>query len=227
MENIWHHRRVAETAAKSCMVCYKPSSSVLITPDTKDFFYICPSHLKDRNFALPTDDEAKAMAERKKKEELDREIEAVKKEYEEKMKKKQQKKDKTKDKDKDKDAKDKDDTKTDAAEKERDDKIKALTDKAGALSSQAQPTVDDGPRVFRLQKHVSSPQLGPSTLLLTLGQTLLQHAPGKDAQRRDCKAQSRPSAEPPTLSLSAQGSAMKKPCNRHCLRSNPVYAPPT
>lgn len=132
-------------------MCYKPSSSVLITPDSKDFFYICPSHLKDRNFALPTDDEAKAIAERKKKEELDREIEAVKKEYEEKMKKKQQKKDKAKE--KDKDAKDKDDKKTDNEEKERDDKIKALTEKSEA-SSQSKAALDDGPRVFQLQKCV-------------------------------------------------------------------------
>ncbi|KAI5256780.1 DUF1742-domain-containing protein [Aureobasidium subglaciale] len=158
MENIWHHRKVAETAAKGCMVCYKPSSSVLITPDSKDFFYICPSHLKDRNFALPTDDEAKAIAERKKKEELDREIEAVKKEYEEKMKKKQQKKDKSKDRDKDAKDKDKEDKKPDKEEQERDDKIKALTDKADA-SSTAKSGVDDGPRVFQLQKHFYNQRL--------------------------------------------------------------------
>ncbi|KAI5199076.1 DUF1742-domain-containing protein [Aureobasidium subglaciale] len=155
MENIWHHRKVAETAAKGCMVCYKPSSSVLITPDSKDFFYICPSHLKDRNFALPTDDEAKAIADRKRKEELDREIVAVKKEYEEKMKKKQQKKDKSKDKDKDKD---KDATDKDKEEQERDDKIKALTDKADA-SSTAKSSVDDSPRVFQLQKHFYNQRL--------------------------------------------------------------------
>lgn len=150
MENIWYHRKVADTAAKACMICYKPSASVLITPDSKDFFYICPSHLKDRNFALPTDDEAKAIADRKKKEELDREIEAVKKEYDDKMKKKQQKKDKAKD----KDAKDKEKEKAtdDKDEKERDDKIKALTDKADA-SSTSKPGTDDGPRVFQLQKH--------------------------------------------------------------------------
>lgn len=163
MENVWHHRKVAETAAKSCFICYKPSSSVLITPDSKDFFYICPSHLKDRNFAVPTDDEAKAVAERKKKEELDRAIESVKKEYEEKMKKKKQQQQKDKDKDKDatdKAAKDKDDNKASKDmpqdEKERDDKIKALTDKAEA-SSKAAPAIDDGPRVFQLQKHVPGP----------------------------------------------------------------------
>ncbi|KAG9685188.1 hypothetical protein KCU95_g18413, partial [Aureobasidium melanogenum] len=151
MENIWYHRRVADTAAKGCMICYKPSASVLITPDSKDFFYICPSHLKDRNFAIPTDDEAKAIADRKKKEELDREIEAVKKEYDEKMKKKQQKKDKANDKDKDKKDKEKDNN--DKDEKERDDKIKALTDKAEGSSSTSKPGVEDGPRVFQLQKH--------------------------------------------------------------------------
>ena len=74
------------------MICYKPSTSVLVTPDSKDFFYICPSHLKDRNFAVPTEEEAKALEERRKKEELDKEIEKIKAEYEEKLKKKKDKK---------------------------------------------------------------------------------------------------------------------------------------
>lgn len=123
MENVWHHRKVADTAAKSCFVCYKPSSSVLITPDNKDYFYVCTGHLRDRNFALPTEDEAKNIAERKKKDELDREIEIIKKEYEEKMKKK---KEKRKDKDGKKDGKDekKEEEKTDAQdEMEKEDKV--------------------------------------------------------------------------------------------------------
>ena len=33
--NIYHLRRVADTAAKACSICYKPSSCVLITPDNK------------------------------------------------------------------------------------------------------------------------------------------------------------------------------------------------
>lgn len=126
MENIWHHRKVADTAAKGCMICYKPSSSVLITPDSKDFFYICTSHLKDRNFAVPSEDEAKAAEERKKKEELDRAVEEVKKEYEEKLKRK---KEKRKEKDEKKDGKDKKETKKEEEqddaqdEKERDEKV--------------------------------------------------------------------------------------------------------
>jgi hypothetical protein len=33
--NLYAHRKVAETKAKSCDICYKLSSSVLITPDNK------------------------------------------------------------------------------------------------------------------------------------------------------------------------------------------------
>ncbi|KAK2934852.1 VPS4-associated protein 1 [Fusarium oxysporum f. sp. vasinfectum] len=34
--NIYTLRKVAETAAKACDICYKSSTSVLITPDQKD-----------------------------------------------------------------------------------------------------------------------------------------------------------------------------------------------
>lgn len=33
--NLYTLRKVAEAAAKACDVCYKPSTSVLITPDKK------------------------------------------------------------------------------------------------------------------------------------------------------------------------------------------------
>ncbi|TKX18536.1 ATPase-like protein 17 [Elsinoe australis] len=144
MENLWYHRRVADASARACMVCYKPSASVLITPDNKDYFYICPAHLKDRNFALPTEEEAKAIEERKKKEEMDNEIENIKKEYEEKLKRKQEKK-KGKD---DKKEEKKDEEKTeDQLEKEKQDKINAVSKQEGTAK------VEDGPRVFRLQKN--------------------------------------------------------------------------
>lgn len=123
MENLWHHRRVADTAARACMICFKPSSSVLVTPDSKDFFYICPSHLKDRNFAVPTEEEQKAADERKKKEEIDREIEKIKAEYEEKLKKKKDKK-KNKDKKDDKSEKKEDDDAEEQLEKEKQDKVR-------------------------------------------------------------------------------------------------------
>jgi hypothetical protein len=35
LKNIWHHRKVADGSAKACWICYKPSTSVLITPDNK------------------------------------------------------------------------------------------------------------------------------------------------------------------------------------------------
>ncbi|KAK4641384.1 hypothetical protein QC761_502390 [Podospora bellae-mahoneyi] len=116
--NKYTHRKVAETSAKSCEICYKPSSSVLITPDSKDWFYVCPSHLKDTGFCTPKIDHAAIEARKKK--ELEDEIERVKKEYEEKQKKKKEKAEKKEDKE-DKDDKDeKDDTKkTDDKDKDK------------------------------------------------------------------------------------------------------------
>ncbi|CAN9201961.1 unnamed protein product [Alternaria alternata] len=125
MENLWHLRRVADNAAKACWICYKPSTSVLITPSNKDFFYICPGHLSDKGFCQPEADEAKRIADQKKQDELDREIEAVKKEYEEKQKLKREKrkgKDKDKDKEKEKETKGKEEEEDKQDEKAKDDK---------------------------------------------------------------------------------------------------------
>ncbi|KAK7747557.1 hypothetical protein SLS62_009055 [Diatrype stigma] len=122
--NIWHHRKVAETAAKGCEICYRPSSSVLVTPDNKDWFYVCPSHLTDRKFCSPfVDPEAEAA---KKKREEEEELARLKKEYEEKQRKKKEKekekeaeKDKGKEEEKDTDKKsDKDAAKKDETAKE-------------------------------------------------------------------------------------------------------------
>lgn len=33
--NVYTHRKVADTASKSCEICYKPSTSVLVTPENK------------------------------------------------------------------------------------------------------------------------------------------------------------------------------------------------
>ncbi|KIW10162.1 hypothetical protein PV08_11123 [Exophiala spinifera] len=144
--NVYHLRTVAEASSKACFVCYKPSVKVLITPDNKDFFYICPSHLSDRGFASPVVD-AEAEAAKKKKEWREKEIEKVKQEYEEKQKKKKAKKKSKDDKDKKKDNDDDDDD-DDKAEKERDEKIKALQAGEG-LGSKA----EDLPRVYALQKN--------------------------------------------------------------------------
>jgi hypothetical protein len=147
--NNYHLRRVADTSSKPCFICYKPTSAVLITPDQKDFFYVCLGHLKDRGFAIPVLDPAEEAA-KKRKEELDREAEKLKKEYEEKQKKK--KKDK-KDKDKDKDDKDKDNDKKaedDAKGKEKDQSDADDADKKDKTAES--PAVDDIPRIYTLHK---------------------------------------------------------------------------
>lgn len=127
MENLWHLRRVAENASKACWICYKSTTSVLITPNNKDFFYICPGHLVDKGFCQPDADEAAAVEAKKKKDELDAEIEKVKKEYDEKQKLKREKrkaKDKEKDKAKEKEAKSKDEEEDTKDEKAKDDKVR-------------------------------------------------------------------------------------------------------
>ncbi|KAL4964779.1 AAA-ATPase Vps4-associated 1 family protein [Aspergillus stella-maris] len=149
LPNTWHLRRVADTAAKACLICHKPSSNVLITPNNKDFFYVCPVHLKDRHFCSPIIDTEAEEAKRKE-EAMAKEIENVTKEYEAKQKrKKEKKKEESKDKDQEKES---DDKKTDtdkSDEKERDDKIDAIKNQSTTTGT---PT-DDGPRIFSLHKN--------------------------------------------------------------------------
>ncbi|MCJ1237135.1 hypothetical protein MMC14_005119 [Varicellaria rhodocarpa] len=128
-----------------------PTTSVLITPDNRDFFYVCRGHLKDRGFCSPIIDEAE-MAAKKKKEELDHEIEQIKKEYEEKMKKKKKAKDDQKEEKGKEDAKDQKDGKKprdeedQRAEKEKDEKV---LDRIKAVTSK-----DLEPRIFSLHKNI-------------------------------------------------------------------------
>ncbi|KAH6695725.1 VPS4-associated protein 1 [Plectosphaerella plurivora] len=141
--NSYTHRKVAETAAKGCDVCYRATSSVLVAPENKDFFYVCPSHLKDSNFCTPVID--KAAIEAKKKKDMDDELERVKKEYEEKQKKKKEKEqEKEKEKEKNKDGQEKD------ADKAKDDKSK--TDDKPDSDSET-PAPEPEPRVFTLHKN--------------------------------------------------------------------------
>ncbi|KAL6714873.1 hypothetical protein ACLMJK_007133 [Lecanora helva] len=149
--NVWHHRKVAEASAKPCDICYKPTTSVFITPDNRDHFYVCPGHMKDKGFCTPIVDEAEVAA-KKKKEELDREIKLVQAEYEDKMKKKKDKekerKGKGDDEKKKKETKGEDiiDEEEKKAASEKDAKIKAITDK------EKTSTTEDLPRIYALQK---------------------------------------------------------------------------
>lgn len=74
---------MAEKDRSSCIICYKPTTAVLITEQRADFFYTCESHLGDRSFVTPiVDHEAEAAKEKIDDEKaLKEEIERVKKEY--------------------------------------------------------------------------------------------------------------------------------------------------
>ncbi|KAI0440398.1 DUF1742-domain-containing protein [Xylaria telfairii] len=145
--NIWHHRKVADTSAKGCEICFKPSASVLITPDKQDYFYVCPAHLKDRGFCSPIIDHDAVAA--KKKKEIDEEVERLKKEYEEKQRKKKEKEaEKEKEKDKNKD-KDQEKGKDEEKDEKKEDSTSNAKDKP---QDKSQPDVGEEPRVFALQR---------------------------------------------------------------------------
>lgn len=150
-KNLYHRRLVAEASAKACWICYKPSSTVLITAEgSDDWFHICPGHLTDRKFAIPKDEEDPAK--KKREEELEKEIEAIKKEYEEKQKKKAEKR-KAKEKKDGKQPDEKADQKKEDEEDEKakEEKVKALEEKK--QGSDAKAGAVSGPRVFELQKN--------------------------------------------------------------------------
>lgn len=51
--NEYAKRLVGASDGKACVVCFKPTSVVLLSANKVDFFYICGSHLKDTSFASP------------------------------------------------------------------------------------------------------------------------------------------------------------------------------
>ncbi|KAG5651707.1 hypothetical protein H0H81_007712 [Sphagnurus paluster] len=99
-----YYKRTAGTP-KACFVCYKPTTTVLATIDTRDFLYTCPGHLADRGFASILG-VAEGSGGGKKMGVTDGEIARVKEEWEEKQRKKKEKeneKEKDKDQEKEKD----------------------------------------------------------------------------------------------------------------------------
>ncbi|KAJ7228951.1 VPS4-associated protein 1 [Mycena pura] len=94
-----YYKRTAGTA-KPCYVCYKPTTTVLATINTVDFFYTCPTHLADAGFASPFQDPEAAKKPAVSEEDIGKAI----KEYEESQKRKKEvEKEKEKEKDKGKD----------------------------------------------------------------------------------------------------------------------------
>lgn len=51
--NEYAKRLVGTSDGKACIVCFKPTSVVLLAANKADFFYVCGSHLKDASFASP------------------------------------------------------------------------------------------------------------------------------------------------------------------------------
>lgn len=49
--NKYHVKLVASPDSKACLICYKPATTVLLADGNGDFFYTCPQHLLDDQFA--------------------------------------------------------------------------------------------------------------------------------------------------------------------------------
>ena len=162
LQNRYWRRSVADSASKACFICFKPTSTVLITPDNRDFFYVCPGHLNDKGFAQPLGDSPAsassdgANAETKvQNDELEEEIEKVKQGYAEKMKKREEKRNRKDDKNAKEDAAKKELEQTQKEEKERDDKIESIKKQQNPSLSQDNSTDGkdgQGSRVFVLHK---------------------------------------------------------------------------
>ncbi|PSR92056.1 VPS4-associated protein 1 [Coniella lustricola] len=140
--NVYTHRKVADTASKSCAICYKLSTSVLITEGKQDFFYVCPSHLKDKGFCTPIVDQAAIDAQKKK--DLDDEIARVKKEYEEKQRKKKEKEEGDK-------SNEKADDKKEASTTDKKDQAKK-PDSTSATKEGESTKAEEEPRIFQLHR---------------------------------------------------------------------------
>lgn len=151
--NLWHRRLVKDTDAKACWICFKPSPTVLSTPDNSDWFYICPGHLTDPKFAIPKD--AEDLAKKAKDAEIEKEIEAVKKEFQEKMKKKM---DRQRIKEWEKEGKNvkEEQKKLDEADEKtlKEEEEKKLKELEAKKSEAGKATVTvEGPRIFELNKN--------------------------------------------------------------------------
>ncbi|TGZ83984.1 DUF1742-domain-containing protein [Ascodesmis nigricans] len=151
-QNNYIHRRVAPASAKPCFICYRSSTSVLITPDNADWFYTCASHLEDRGFAAKNGPN-KEDVEKERKEKLEKEMERVKKEWEEKEKKKKM----TKEDGKDEEGKRKKDEKRGETKQEKDKEKEKEGDKSkkdDAQGKEKEATKPSGPDSYTLHKKI-------------------------------------------------------------------------
>lgn len=86
LSNSYIQKRVANTDAKACFLCYKPTTSVMVSEAPGvDYFFACDTHLSDPGFAVVEQACQTAIAEREQK---IRELEAIRTQWEEVQKKK-------------------------------------------------------------------------------------------------------------------------------------------
>ncbi|KAG0639586.1 VPS4-associated protein 1 [Tuber brumale] len=151
-QNTYHLRKVADSSSKPCTICYKHTSQVLITPDRKDFFYVCLSHTRDRGFAtavvVATQEETEEARKAREEKELEAEVERVKKEFLEKENKRKAGKGKGNDQKKEGE----EEKKKKGEEKEKGEEAKKEKEKEEEEKKKKKK--DEEPRIFTLHKIV-------------------------------------------------------------------------
>ncbi|PUU74758.1 VPS4-associated protein 1 [Tuber borchii] len=157
-QNTYHLRKVADTSSKPCTVCYKHTPQVLITPDKKDFFYVCLSHTRDRGFATAvvtaTQEETESARKAREEKELEAEVERVKKEFLEKEKRKKEGKGKGKDKEKEGEEEKKKEEKEKGDEEVKDDEEARKKKEKEEEEEKEKEKKNEEPRIFTLHKIV-------------------------------------------------------------------------
>ncbi|KIL00293.1 hypothetical protein PAXRUDRAFT_821838 [Paxillus rubicundulus Ve08.2h10] len=149
--NLYYKRTAA--AAKVCYICYKPTTTVLATIDTKDFLYTCTVHLTDPGFATRVPD--LELAEMKQIGASPEEIAKVKEEWEGKQRRKKEA-EKDKDREKDTGGKDQDKEAGDGKKAKDSQEKKPESTKAPSASSPRQSTPASKPthEQYILHRHI-------------------------------------------------------------------------
>ncbi|CUS09374.1 unnamed protein product [Tuber aestivum] len=153
-QNTYHLRKVADTSSKPCTICYKHTPQVLITPDQKDFFYVCLSHTRDRGFAtavVPTmKEETEGARKVREDKELEAEVERVKREFLEKERRGKEEKGKGKDKEKEGEEEKKKEEERKKEESKKEEERKKEKEK----EEEEKEKKNEEPRIFALHKTV-------------------------------------------------------------------------
>lgn len=57
IKNEYKLKKVTQKDSRACVICFRETDAVLVSVDSKDWFYVCVGHLKDKEFATEVHEE--------------------------------------------------------------------------------------------------------------------------------------------------------------------------